>query len=36
MDGLCNDRVSPDGRYLTFTAGWPSQEVTVLEHFLPR
>jgi Tol biopolymer transport system component len=34
-DGLRNLRVSPDGRYLTFTAGWPGREVTVIEHFLP-
>jgi hypothetical protein len=36
MDGLRNLHVSPDGRYLTFTAGWPTREVTVLEHAVPR
>jgi len=34
IDGLNQMRLSPDGRQLSFNAGWPKQEVWVLEHFL--
>ena len=34
IHGLNQMRLSPDGRRLSFDAGWPKQEVWVLEHFL--
>jgi Tol biopolymer transport system component len=34
IHGLNQMRLSPDGRQLSFDAGWPKQEVWVLEHFL--
>lgn len=33
--GLRNIAVSPDGRLLAFTAGWPTREPWVVEHVLP-
>jgi Tol biopolymer transport system component len=35
MRGLRNIAVSPDGRRLAFTSGWPTREPWILEHFLP-
>ena len=35
MNGFRDPAVSPDGRRLAFTAGWPSREPWVLENFLP-
>jgi serine/threonine-protein kinase len=35
MPGLRDVSVHPDGRRLTFTAGWPTLEVWVVENFLP-
>lgn len=35
MDGLRDVHISPDGASLTFTAGWQSGDVRVMEHFLP-
>ncbi|HUE88800.1 MAG TPA: hypothetical protein VMO26_22210, partial [Vicinamibacterales bacterium] len=35
MGGLRNIDVSDDGRAVTFTAGTPTREIWVLEHFLP-
>jgi tRNA A-37 threonylcarbamoyl transferase component Bud32 len=34
IHGLNQMRLSPDGRRLSFDAGWPKQEVWVLEHLL--
>lgn len=34
LHGLNQARLSPDGRRLSFDAGWPKQEVWVLEHLL--
>jgi dipeptidyl aminopeptidase/acylaminoacyl peptidase len=36
MVGLRDVRVNADGSKITFTAGWPKNELWVLEHFLPR
>ena len=33
--GINQVRLRPDGRRLSFDGGWPSQEVWVLENFLP-
>ncbi len=35
MTGLRDLSVAPDGRNVAFTAGWPTREVWVIEHFLP-
>jgi Tol biopolymer transport system component len=35
MRGLRNIAVSPDGRRLAFTSGWPTREPWILENFLP-
>jgi len=35
VDGLRDLSLSPDGRALAFTAGWPAREPWVLENFLP-
>jgi Tol biopolymer transport system component len=35
VDGLRDLSVSPDGRAISFTAGWPRREAWVLENFLP-
>jgi Tol biopolymer transport system component len=34
-DGLRDLSLSADGRVLSFTAGWPSREPWIVEHFLP-
>ena len=34
MDGLRDVSVHPNGRMITFTAGWPKNELWVMEHFL--
>jgi hypothetical protein len=34
-EGLRMFAVSPDGRRVAFTSGWPRREPWVLEHFLP-
>ena len=35
LDGLRDLSLSPDGRYLAFTTGWPSREPWILENYLP-
>jgi Tol biopolymer transport system component len=35
IDGLRDLSPSPDGRFLSFTAGWPSREPWIVENFLP-
>jgi len=35
LDGLRDLAINPDGRHLSFTAGWPSREPWILEHYLP-
>lgn len=35
LEGLRDLAVSPDGRHLSFTAGWPSREPWILENYLP-
>ena len=34
MDGLRDVSVHPHGTKMTFTAGWPMNELWVMEHFL--
>ena len=36
LEGLRDLAVSPDGRHLSFTAGWPAREPWILEHYLPQ
>lgn len=35
LDGVRDPAISPDGRQLALTAGWPTREPWVLENFLP-
>ncbi len=35
LEGLRDLAVSPDGRHLSFTMGWPAREPWILEHYLP-